>query len=479
MNIKDIELDFLKSALDVEGSYISKNDFLIWVEQRRNSVRVSVELVPFAKLDKWGFNDVSGNLEHESKKFFSIEGIDVNTTWGNTNNWNQPIINQPEIGFLGIITKKINGTLHFLMQAKIEPGNINYVQISPTLQATKSNYLKVHNGKSPLYLEYFSGDKNKKVLLDQLQSEQGARFLKKRNRNIIIEVFDDIQIFDDFCWLTLGQLKSLFSIDNLINMDTRTVISGISFGSLSQNKTDLLVAGKYCFSDQFIYNKNVQLLMSSLNSESSLHSIEEIISWITTLKSKYELEIKVIPLKNVKEWVLTESELFHVNHKYFSVIGANIFIENREVLNWSQPLVKSAQEGLIGFIVKKINNVYHFLVQAKIESGNFDILELAPTVQCLTGNYRNGLNEYDVPFINDILNAQSDNIIFKSFQSEEGGRFYQEQNLNLIIEVSESFSQDVPESYCWMTLNQLHTFNKFNNYLNIQARSLLASIRFN
>lgn len=37
------------------------------------------------------------------------------------------------------------------------------------------------------------------------------------------------------------------------------------------------------------------------------------------------------------------------------------------------------------FYYKKINGVYHFLVQAKLECGNFDVMELAPTVQCLTG----------------------------------------------------------------------------------------------
>jgi hypothetical protein len=46
----------------------------------------------------------------------------------------------------------------------------------------------VHGGKSPTYLEYFNGEKDVTVLVDQLQSEQGARFLHKRNRNIIVEV---------------------------------------------------------------------------------------------------------------------------------------------------------------------------------------------------------------------------------------------------------------------------------------------------
>ncbi|WP_244267592.1 NDP-hexose 2,3-dehydratase family protein [Bacteroides oleiciplenus] len=45
--------------------------------------------------------------------------------------------------------------LYCLMQAKIEPGNVNCIQISPTLQAIKSNYSCVHSGKLPNYLKYF------------------------------------------------------------------------------------------------------------------------------------------------------------------------------------------------------------------------------------------------------------------------------------------------------------------------------------
>ena len=133
---------------------------------------------------------------------------------------------------------------------------------------------------------------------------------------------------------------------------------------------------------------------------------------------------------------------------------------------------------LIAFIVKKIKGAFHFLVQAKIEAGSFDIMELAPTVQCLTGNYRKGLNEYEVPFINQVLEAPYGRIIYKTMQSEEGGRFYREQNLNIIVEVDEEFPEEVPEGFCWLTLNQLYAFNRFNNYLNIQARSLLAAVTF-
>ena len=475
MKLKETEIAFLRSIQELEGN-TDINKILEWITERRNSINVNIDLIPFSRLEKWKFDALTGNLCHESGRFFSIEGLEVKTNWRKLETWTQPIINQPEIGLLGILAKKINGVLHFLMQTKIEPGNINYVQISPTLQATKSNYTKVHKGKTPLYLEYFIGEKKVNVLLDQLQSEQGARFLKKRNRNIIVEVEGDIPLYDDFCWLTLGQIKSLMCYDNLVNMDTRTVLSGITFGTLDNVSIDFLSAFMYKDSDQ--NNQKMQMLKSALTEENSLEPIEHIISWITKLKSKYELELRSLPLNQIKDWIVTDDEIYHYQKKYFSVIAADIHISNREVVSWSQPLVKSAQEGIIAFLVKKINGVFHFLVQAKVEAGNFDIIELAPTVQCLTGNYMKGQNEYDVPFISEVLEAPEQNILYKAYQSEEGGRFYKEQNLNMIIEADEGFKAKIPDNFCWMTLNQLLTFIQFNNYLNIQARSLISAIIF-
>ncbi len=131
-------------------------------------------------MDKWRLDKEKGLLRHTSGKFFTIEGINVTTNWGKVKEWEQPIINQPEIGYLGIITREVDGILYFLLQAKIEPGNVNNVQLSPTLQATKSNYTQVHKGKKPLYLEYFQNAKPEQILLDQIQSEQGSRFFKKK-----------------------------------------------------------------------------------------------------------------------------------------------------------------------------------------------------------------------------------------------------------------------------------------------------------
>lgn len=471
-NTDRIPVDFLVSA--VSGGGI--NDVLSWIQEQNEAVISEVCQIPLSKMQGWNYTD--DVISHQSGKFFSIEGIQVATNYGLVPSWSQPIINQPEIGFLGFVVKKLNGVWHFLIQAKIEPGNINSVQISPTLQATRSNYTRVHQGKAPLYLEYFNGEKKVKVLVDQLQSEQGARFLHKRNRNIIVEVpsDEDIPVYENFRWVTLRQIKELMQYPNVVNMDTRTVISCIFYGGYKEESLQLLQAFNVIKDNKSdIVSSNIYSLLSL---ENHLHDFNELIQWITNLKFKYELNVSSIPLKSIKNWDVSEYDIHHRLGKYFSVIGVHVEIGNREVVSWDQPMVKAAQEGIAAFVVKRINGIYHFLVQAKLEAGNFDILELAPTVQCLTGNYRKGDNEYTVPFLDVVLNAKKEQIWYSVYQSEEGGRFYHEQNLNMIVEVPEDSVIDEGGNYCWMTLNQLLSFVTYNNYVNISARSILSAIQY-
>jgi oxidase EvaA len=151
------------SALTEENRFLKTPDFIHWFNSRETANLFSVEQISFDKLDKWYFEEDSQNLVHASGKFFKVEGIKVHTNFGPSKYWEQPIINQPEIGILGIITKKFDGIRYFLMQSKMEPGNININQLSPTVQATKSNYTQVHQGKLPAYLEYFL-DRSKSII---------------------------------------------------------------------------------------------------------------------------------------------------------------------------------------------------------------------------------------------------------------------------------------------------------------------------
>jgi len=411
-------------------------------QRLKDTTDFSVEQIPFSQLDGWYFQEPSGNLAHSSGKFFRIEGLRVKTDFPSANSWEQPIINQPEIGILGIIAKKIDGVRYFLMQAKAEPGNINTFQLSPTVQATKSNYTQVHKGKQPLFLDFFLNPDKSRVLIDQLQSEQGARFFRKRNRNLIIETDQEIDLPPNFYWLTLGQISELLRIDDFVNMDARSVLSCIS-GVAEQ--------------------------------DNPLHGNLEINSWLEGFRNKDYCQAETIALKDIKDWQIGDREISHESGKFFSVVAVSVEAQGREVTNWSQPLLKQSSIGMIGFLTKKIRGLRHVLVQAKLEAGYIDTFELAPTVSFSDPQERVKQNNLP-PFADIFLKVNPEQVKFSVIFSEEGGRFYQAQNKYMVVEVDEQEELELPPNYRWMSLGQLSEFTRTTSSVNIEARSLLSCL---
>jgi oxidase EvaA len=434
------------------------------IERRNKECAVEVKIVPLSGLDGWKI-DEDGSIKHSTGKFFSVEGIEVETDYGEIHCWTQPIINQPEVGYLGFIAKEFNGILHFLMQMKIEPGNVNLVQISPTLQATKSNFRQVHRGRKPRYLEQFENAAPHQILVDQLQSEHGSRFLCKRNRNIIIIIDNDIEENEDFCWMTAGQIKAFMRLNNKVNSPARSVFSLLNIGDDVSR-----------FDDTRPLSNFGRSLLLSARTNYSLYTMNNILSWLTGLKARYDLFVRPYPLNKMREWSMHNGEIIHKDNKYFKVLGINVSIAGREVSSWSQPVIAPVQNYICAFIIKEINGIPHFLVQAKLECGNYDVMELAPSIQCLVG--KDGKPNGYVPFFDYAADVSRDNILHDTVQSEEGGRFYHDQNRYMIIIAGKDFYQDIPDNYIWMTLKQVYPFLRFNNFVNAQARSLLATLPY-
>ncbi len=477
------EASFVRSALITESGPASiglqsLDEFLAWFRARQANNHFRVHEIPLAEMDQWYFAAEPHRLVHRSGKFFTIQGIRVTTNYGPVPTWDQPIINQPEVGILGIVTKVFAGVRYFLMQAKMEPGNINLVQLSPTVQATKSNYTQVHQGKRPLYLEYFIDRGKAKILVDQLQSEQGSRFLRKRNRNMIVEVEGDGPRHDEFCWLTLGQIKQLLTIDNLVNMDARTVLSCIPYVNVEwQHAWAALSQENATYIDVFDHRLTgfaKDLFLSMLNRRPVYHTLDEIISWFTELKTYYELSVTTIPLNETQRWSQTAQAIRHETGQYFSVIAVSVEAGNREVVRWTQPLLKHEGYGVVGFITQKIKGTLHFLVRASLEPGNLDIIEMGPTVAASNAAIRIQ-QATPPPFLDLFLNPEPDWIRYNTIQSEEGGRFYHFQNHYMILEIPADVPLNLPPHFIWMTLGQIIDFTKYS-YFNIEARNLVSCL---
>lgn len=464
------EVLFLTSALCLEGVE-SLTAFREWWQECKNNYYSEVVQKNIGDLEGWSLHESTGNLVHRSGRFFSIEGLEVDTNFGFVKHWTQPIIVQPEIGILGFLTKRFNGILHFLVQAKMEPGNVNQLQLSPTVQATHSNYTKAHGGRSVPYLEWFIDCDGVRYVVDQLQSEQGARFLAKRNRNVIIQVPDDqnIPLLPGFAWLTLGQLYILLAEDNFVNMDSRTVLSCIRF--FRPDNDCELPSHKHISSSSF----TAEVFLSSVvGEENCLHTFDTLVSWMTRMKVLYRLSVRRVPLNQVSGWRCDGRVIRHETGRYFTVIGVKVQTDNREVSSWCQPLIESAKGGIICFLCQKKSGVLHFLVQARVEPGNLDCVEMAPTIQWTPSNYSLARPEAMPPFIEFLRGTPK--IQYDTLQSEEGGRFYHDQNRYLVIELEQELVLELPINYIWMSIRQMKEFIRFNNYFNIEARGLLACL---
>lgn len=462
---------FFASSLTRENCFQSFRTFKDWLKERCKPEEFKVEMVPLDEMEKWSLDAHGVRISHETGRFFHIEGLHVKTNFGGNKEWDQPIINQPEIGFLGFITRVFNGTRYFLMQAKMEPGNINTLQISPSLQATKSNFSQVHKGRRPTFLEYFNGEKKVKVLVDHLQTEQGARFFRKRNRNIVIEIDEDIYLPEEFCWLTLGEMKALLQEDNVLNMDTRSVLSTIP---LIEDSVINSLEPFDLFDLRSTLSHNGKKFLKSFITKQAVNTIDNLLSWYTAQMMKWEIVVTKKPLSKLEGWSVNKWAV-EGDERFFSVIGVNVKAGTREQTHWMQPLLKDTHIGLLAFICKEIDGVLHFLVQAKVEAGNLDLIELAPTVSCSNYDYVRNCNNR--PFLFDEVFNGNNTILFDSLQSEEGGRFYEIQNRNMIIEVPSSNNFTLPFNYSWMTLAQMKEFMRYGKF-NIEARSIISGISF-
>ncbi|WP_246074477.1 NDP-hexose 2,3-dehydratase family protein [Nonomuraea terrae] len=424
-----------------------------WLAERRRENTLRVRRVPLDTLREWRTDPETGDLRHRSGRFFTVEGIRIRDSSLEFDAWDQPLVVQPEYGVLGLLLKEVDGRLHGLFQAKVEPGNAGGTQLAPTVQATRSNYTRVHGGLPVPYLDRFLGTTRRRrgrILFDSLQSEQASWFLAKRNRNmaVLLAPGDDVPVLPGHHWVPLDDLGPLLRRDDLVGMDARSVLSGLVAARLPSGP------------------------------ERPHHDDRELLSWFTEAKAGDATVRRRIPLREVRDWVRTPESIHHCEHRHFAVIGVDVEATGREVERWSQPMLAPTGTGVVALLSRRVDGTRHYLVQARSEAGCLDAVEMAPTVQCQPGSYA-GLPANRRPaFLGEVLSAPPERILLDTVQSEEGGRFYHARNRYLIVDVGEDFPLDVPDRFAWVTARQLTTLVCYANHLNVQVRTLLTLLGF-
>lgn len=391
----------------------------------------------------------------------------VKTNFGPKPQWDQAIIRQSERGLLAIAVRIREGVLEFLIQAKMEPGCINAVQASPTIQATRSNYTRVHHGKSPEYYELFADyHAEGRWITRSPQIEQTTRFLGKKNTNAVLLLPDGYKLSEgeNFRWCTLRDLKELYRSDNGVNMNARSILACLPpiLGSVPSGLR--LISGSPAAAA--LLERLYGALSASPRSRSDTHDMNNTMVWLNEMRERFQITSQRRGIDELEGWRLGEDEL---SSDWFSVIGVRVKAQ-REVAEWDQPLIAQNEPGLSVLAGRSINDEPHFLFQAKCDCGGDPAVHLAPTVSCSIPSRRRGTAEAP-PFLDEIMRIPQDDFVFHAVLSEEGGRFERCCNDYRILWDEDFSERDIPENFRWIPYRAVFELMR-HGYLNIEARSL-------
>ncbi|CAM3054114.1 NDP-hexose 2,3-dehydratase family protein [Propionibacterium acidifaciens] len=412
---------------------------------QREIIPTSTTLIDLRQLRKWHLS-AKGAIEHETGRFFQIMGAEAMTSPVTTGPRRHPMVYQPEIGMLCLFLTRTDDELHGLIVFKYEPGTPQGIEVAPSFQATKSNYERVHGGYVvPGHAIVFSNQMP--IIADALQREQEAWFLGKVNRNRVITVSTHLaekinyEIPNSF-WVPLHTLIAGLLIDNLINMDLRSILSMVAIE----------------------------------NTIGCFHAPERARLSADAIRSRLgdPVIIRQRSLLDLPGWTLNSSlESYHCPSA--RIIGRRIHMATREVPEWDQPFLSPSAVACCTLIARRD------------ESGRSWEVALVP--RCRLGSTRGWTleatiqNHYDPPegvhgsseeYLGGLKSAGQHVVTVQ--HAEEGGRFYHAQTRYRLIFVERNHHTFVPGHWHWIHLDVVHELIARGDCVSVEARTCIAML---
>jgi len=135
----------------------------------------------------------------------------------------------------------------------------------------------------------------------------------------------------------------------------------------------------------------VEIMLESIRDDNQLHKLDYIIDWFEKKREQSDMVVEQVGINDLDKWNVDKESgnISHDSKGFFEIIGikvTNTFDREVGKQGWMQPMIGKNPGGILGILMKKINGVPHYLVQAKAEPGNIGKLQLSPTLQATTSN---------------------------------------------------------------------------------------------
>ena len=219
----------------------------------------------------------------------------------------------------------------------------------------------------------------------------------------------------------------------------------------------------------------VQILEAEKNGSAD---IAEALAWLDKKRKAYQVKVEEVAMKDLDKWRV-DADTGYISHdtgKFFSIIGVKTQgALGREVLGWTQPMIKQEECGILGILCQKKSGLMRYLFYAKFEPGTPASLQLSPTLQATESNLKQAHGGKKPLFAEYFENAGRGKVLVNVVEVEDPGRNYHKTNRCMIVEVPEGEGVKVPDDFIWLNLAQVKKFLKLDNVVVSLARCVLGS----
>ena len=233
------------------------------------------------------------------------------------------------------------------------------------------------------------------------------------------------------------------------------------------------------FEKKYYQNLNTLRNKIKISSRIEMQEIDYVLKWLKKRNSENKMKIKKIKVNELKDWSSDSGgNLFHKSKQFFGVMGIKVTGANeREIVSWNQPILTQKHGGILAILMReKKSGIIEFLLCARREPGDTKI-KLCPSFSATQSNINLAHGGKKTLLSNLIFNHKKSNLIAKTIHYEEGARFWQKSNQNLIIKIDKKDQLKINnKSFIWLNLSQIKKLNLVHGVINPFVKTILFMI---
>ena len=231
--------------------------------------------------------------------------------------------------------------------------------------------------------------------------------------------------------------------------------------------------GLFKKSNFFLYENTVEKMCNWTEVD-----FKKTLNWYKKIRKKNRAKVVNVHLEKMKKWTYDKKKgtIKHDSGKFFHIEGKSIFNSDREVKSWDQPFIKQVgyKGGIIGLVRSIINGIPHYLIDAKFEPGNFNQIQISPSLQATYSNL-DRVHLGSKPKIVKKYFSKNYKTIRKFWVTEDGGRLYLKRNLHWIIQYNGRINHP-GKTFRWLTLWEIDKLIKLGSVVGPHLRAILSLV---